>query len=75
VPLESQVKREVNQANGMARNHQTTLVDFAYLPTEPLQEDKITIDNTFIGRSLQSSDAGLSLHNSSSYTLINKLSC
>lgn len=74
-PLRFQVKREVNQANGMARNHQTILVDFAYLPTEPLHEDKITIDNNFIGRSLQSSDAGLDLHNNSSYTLINKLSC
>jgi hypothetical protein len=42
------VKREVNQANGMARNHQiTALVDFARLPTELLHEDKITNNNIF----------------------------
>lgn len=74
-PLRFQVKREVNQAHGMARNHQTSFVDFAYLLTEPLHEDKITIDNTFIGRSLQRPDAGPGLHNRLSYTLINKLSC
>ena len=50
----------------MARCHQNhTLVDLAYLH-QPLYEDKATINNTFIGRSLQGSDAGLTIQNNSS---------
>ena len=71
------MKREVDQADGMARNHQTTTthVDFAYLPTEPLHEDKITNNNILAARSRQGSNLGLSFHSYSSYTLVNKLSC
>lgn len=48
-PLGSQVKREVNQANGMARCHQNhTLVDLAYLLRRHVKINQQN-NNTFIG--------------------------
>jgi hypothetical protein len=74
-PLGSQVKREVNQANGMARCHQNhTLVDLAYLLGHSMKIGQNNND-TIIDRSLRTSDTGPTLHSRLSYTVINKQSC
>lgn len=74
-PLGSQVKREVNQANGMARCHQNhTLVDLAYLLRRHVKINQQN-NNTFIGRSLGDFDVGPTLQYSSLFTVIDKQSC